>query len=298
MLDIPNVRSSHSVPTPRGGGLGLVLTFMFGSILYAVFSEIPAGIIGGVMLSSALIAIVGFVDDHYHLPAPLRLAAHILASVLFLYSVELNMGWLGYAVACFSMVWLLNLYNFMDGIDALAGAETVFVVAAVIFILWLDGGYFPYGPWLAVLGVAVGGFLVWNRPPAKIFMGDVGSGFLGFTLASFAILTSSQQGVNVWTWLILSAVFIVDATVTLLRRIVRGECFWKAHRSHAYQILSRRYCSHLRVTVAILAVNICWLLPWAVISARWPSSGFLCALAAIFPLLILALRIGAGTTNE
>ncbi len=309
MLDIPNVRSSHTTPTPRGGGLGLVLTFLIGSSLFVRHSDIPDTIIIGVVLAGALVATAGFVDDRYHLPAVLRLVVHVLASLILLYviqiipvvpwfSTQLALGWFGYVIAGISLVWLLNLYNFMDGIDGLAGVEAVSVVAGAILILWLNGNYDPYGPWLAVLGVAVAGFLVWNLPPARIFMGDVGSGFVGFIIGCFAVLTSGQQGINLWTWCILLAVFIVDATVTLIRRLLRGERFWQAHRSHAYQILSRRYDSHARVTIGVLLINVLWLLPWAIISARMPSYALFCVLVAVLPLVVLAVRVGSGTTND
>lgn len=309
MLDIPNARSSHAVPTPRGGGIGLVLTFLIGSSLFVRHSVVPDTIIVGVMLAGALVATVGFVDDHHHLPAVLRLAVHALASLILLYvvkmipvvpwfSTQLSLGWFGYVMAGISLVWLLNLYNFMDGIDGIAGVEAVSVVGGAILILWMNSSHGFYGLWLAALGVAVAGFLVWNLPPAKIFMGDVGSGFVGFVLGCFAVLTSGQQGINIWTWLILLAVFIVDATVTLIRRLLRRDRFWQAHRSHAYQILSRRYNSHARVTIGVLLINVFWLLPWAIVSARMPFYALFCVLVAVLPLVVLAVKVGAGTIND
>lgn len=309
MLDIPNERSSHVSPTPRGGGLGLVLTFFAGSGLLACFSDIPAAVLIGVLAAGALVAAIGFADDHYHVPAILRLAVHVFASLLVLYcmqrvpvvpwfSTQIAPGWFGYAIAAVSLVWLLNLYNFMDGIDGIAGVEAVSVVTGILLIAWRNGSYALYGPWLAIFGVAAAGFLVWNWPPARIFMGDVGSGFVGFIFGCFALLTSGQEGINIWTWMILLAVFVVDATVTLIRRILRGERFWQAHRSHAYQIASRRYKSHARVTTAVLLINIFWLLPWAVMSTHWLFFAPVCAFAAVFPLVVLAVKIGAGTTND
>ncbi len=308
MLDIPNARSSHVVPTPRGGGLGVVVTFFIGSGILAWFSEVPPTDLVGVVSASGLVAAIGFADDHFQIPSIVRMTVHVVAAVLFLYVVQtlptvpwfvtqLSLGWLGYYIAAVSLVWLLNLYNFMDGIDGIAGAEAVSVAVGGIFILWLNGSSSGYTWWLAIIAVAAAGFLYWNRPPARIFMGDVGSGFVGFVFGCFALLTSGQGGINLWTWLILLAVFAVDATVTLVRRILRGERFWQAHRSHAYQILSRSYNSHTKVTVGVLLINFFWLLPWAVLSAHLPYFSPMCATAAVLPLVVFAVKVGAGTTD-
>ncbi len=309
MLDIPNTRSSHTVPTPRGGGIGLVITFLAGSGLITEYSSIPITITTGVIISCALVAIVGFIDDHFHLPALFRLATHSISALIFLnvaevptlsswFPVDFPLYGFNYLIFGISLVWLLNLYNFMDGIDGIAGTETLSVIGGVLFILWASGNFGNYGSWIGILGAAVAGFLVWNWPPAKIFMGDVGSGFLGFILGCFAILTSNDQTINIWTWVILLAVFIVDATVTLLRRFLRGEHFWMAHRSHAYQILARRYNSHTKITLGVLLINIIWLLPLALLTTRHPPYALFFILAATLPLIILAVSVGAGTTND
>lgn len=309
MLDVPNARSSHTIPTPRGGGVGLVVTFLIGSALIAKHSSIPIPITTGVIIACALVATVGFIDDHYHLPALLRLIVHALSSLILLYVAEVPslLPWLppesplyglNYLILGIGLVWLLNLYNFMDGIDGIAGVEALSVIGGVLFILWSNGNFENYGFWIGILGAAVAGFLVWNWPPAKIFMGDAGSGFLGFILGCFAVLTSSNQGISIWTWVILLAVFIVDATVTLLRRLLRGDRFWMAHRSHAYQILARRYGSHTKITLGVLLINFIWLLPWALLATRHPSYALFFVLAATLPLIILAVLVGAGTTND
>lgn len=309
MLDIPNARSSHITPTPRGGGIGMVLTFLAGSILTASSSALPPGVMANALLACSLVAIIGFIDDHYPLSTLLRLSVHALSSVILLSTIEVPnlLPWtasgthiygLDYLILGIALVWLLNLYNFMDGIDGIAAIEGLSVICGALFILWINGSLEVYGSWIGILGMSVAGFLIWNWPPAKIFMGDVGSGFLGFTLGCFAILTSVNQGINIWSWFILLAVFIVDATVTLLRRLCRGDRFWMAHRSHAYQILSRRYKSHGKVTLGVLLINTIWLLPWAYLSTVDSFYPLFCVPAATLPLIILVFRIGAGTTNN
>ena len=309
MLDIPNARSSHTIPTPRGGGVGLVLTFLLGSLILIRYSPLPTTLIVGTLTACSLVAIVGFIDDHYHLSAILRLSVHVIASALLLsvaeppsmtsfVSIDFPLFGLDYILLGIGLVWLLNLYNFMDGIDGIAAIEALSVIGAALLILQLNNSMGDYEAWLKILGIAVAGFLFWNWPPAKIFMGDAGSGFLGFVLGCFAILTSNSPGINIWTWVILLAVFIVDATVTLLRRLIRGDRFWMAHRSHAYQILARRYNSHSKVTIGVLFINILWLLPWAFLSTKNPSYIFICISISTLPLIILTYWVGAGTKND
>jgi Fuc2NAc and GlcNAc transferase len=147
---------------------------------------------------------------------------------------------------------------------------------------------------LALLGAATLGFLPWNWPPARIFMGDVGSGFLGFNLAVLALYTVHTGALTVWSWLILLGVFIVDATVTLLRRIVRGERWYVAHRNHAYQHAAIRWRSHRRVTLTVLAINLAWLIPLAWFVNRCPQLGIIAVSLALAPLIVWALALGAG----
>jgi len=147
---------------------------------------------------------------------------------------------------------------------------------------------------MLVLAAATLGFLIWNWPPARIFMGDVGSGFLGFTVAVLGLAASRHSAMPIEMWAILSGVFFVDATVTLLRRIVRGDRWFEAHRLHAYQILASRWKAHLPVTVLVIAINVFWLFPWAWIAAIYPARAMLCVAAAMVPLIVTALLVGAG----
>jgi len=128
---------------------------------------------------------------------------------------------------------------------------------------------------LICLGVSSIGFLLWNWPAAKIFMGDVGSGFLGFVLCVLMLATSQGKGISLWTWLILFGLFLVDATVTLMRRMIQREKWYSAHRSHAYQWLARQWGSHTRVTLLALAINVFWLLPIAYLSIRFSDVAWL-----------------------
>ena len=176
-------------------------------------------------------------------------------------------GWSAQVFAALLIVWLLNLYNFMDGIDGIAGIEAVTVGAGCAVVAFVVG--YPAGAIACLLlAAASAGFLAWNFPPARIFMGDAGSGFLGVVFGVLAVDASRQTPELLWSWLILLGAFIVDATVTLLRRLIRGERVYEAHRSHAYQHAARAIGKHRPVTLAIGAINVLWLLPLALMVAR------------------------------
>jgi Fuc2NAc and GlcNAc transferase len=309
LLDIPNQRSSHAVPVPRGGGLSVVLVFVAGLLVFAVRQDTPFSLLAGLLVPLILVAAVGWLDDHRSIPAPGRLLVHFLAAGLALFllpglpALPLGPGqvisapW-GYPLLMLGLVWAVNLHNFMDGIDGIASVETICVAAGAAVILWLNAkSPAPVLP-LLLLAAATAGFLAWNWPPAKIFMGDACSGFLGLAIGLFALITTAGDGINLWSWLILYGVFAVDATCTLVRRFLRREKLHEAHRSHAYQILARRWRSHRKVTCLVLAINIFWLFPLAVVSSRCPEWAVLCAAVALAPLVFWVIRVGAGTTDE
>jgi Fuc2NAc and GlcNAc transferase len=167
--------------------------------------------------------------------------------------------WLAGAVAALSMVWLLNLYNFMDGIDGIAGIEAITVCLGGALIFAESGSELWLAPVLLLGSVA--GFLFWNFPSARIFMGDAGSGFLGYVLGLFCLQAASISSESFWAWVILLGVFVVDSTVALFRRLLRGRRIYVAHHSHAYQHAARRYGAHAPVSLSVGAINLLWLLP-------------------------------------
>jgi Fuc2NAc and GlcNAc transferase len=205
-----------------------------------------------------------------------------------------DLGWAGHLIAVLAVVWTLNLFNFMDGIDGIAASEAVFVAAGgAALCLWVGG----WSDALAagfILAAACAGFLAWNWPPAKIFMGDVGSGYVGYAISVLALAATRSNPVAVWVWLILGGAFFADATVSLIRRVARGERAHDAHRSHAYQWLARRWGSHRRVTLTVFWVNVLWLTPWAAAASRYPAHAAAMVLGALLPLAVLALIAGAG----
>lgn len=271
ILDIPNRRSSHETPTPRGGGIVFVALFLATTALYFfLFPERKdtwIAILGG----GSAVALVGWTDDRSGLPAATRLLVHFGAVAWALFWLGgfpslylgsghlLRLGYWGIPLALVGGVWLVNLYNFMDGIDGLAAGEAVFVsVVAGVFGLW--NGDLSLAASLFTLTAVVSGFLFSNWPPAKVFMGDVGSGFLGYLFAVFAISGENSGSVPALFWAGLLSVFAVDATLTLFRRIFNRERLSEAHRSHAFQLAVRAGHSHKTVALSITALNIAVLL--------------------------------------
>lgn len=310
LLDVPNGRSSHQVPTPRGGGVAIVLTFLLGLPLLVWANMMAWQDWVALSGAGALVALVGFIDDHRHLAARWRLLAHFLAaawallwmggavSSLPVFGTIVEAVWLAQLLVAFYLVWLLNLYNFMDGIDGLAGVEAITVCVGAALLYWL--GTPGVAAWSAplLLFAAVAGFLFWNFPPAKVFMGDSGSGFLGLMLGLLSIQAASVKPAFFWAWLILMGVFVVDATVTLLRRLMRRQKPYEAHRSHAYQYASRKYGAHKPVTLVAGAINLFWLLPLALMVGLGHLDGAVGILVAYLPLLYLAFRFKAGVTES
>lgn len=309
LVDIPNPRSSHTRATARGGGLAVVLAATAGLIGLFIVGVVSQRLLLVVAIGGALVAVVGFLDDRYSLPAGVRFTVHALATAWALGWLGglpplqfghhlVKLGAAGYLIGALGILWVLNLFNFMDGIDGLAASEAVFITGAV-GLTGLVGARMDAVPAAAcVIALATGGFLCWNWPPARVFLGDVGSGYLGYVIGVLALASARTDPVALWVWLILGGVFFVDATATLCRRVLRGERASEAHRSHAYQWLARRWGSHSKVTVAALAVNLVWLLPWATLTAKFPTYGALSVLAALAPLTVLAVGLGAGRREQ
>jgi Fuc2NAc and GlcNAc transferase len=303
MLDVPNPRSSHVTPTPRGGGMAIV-----GAVCLASAGLFLAGWLDWRLVAvcwgpGLMVALVGYADDRRGLSPGIRLLVHLGAAAI---AVGLTWPWPGILAESISFQvllvlavvvgigWMINLFNFMDGIDGLAGSEAVFVLGAAALLIWLTGGS---SAWVALLGAgaaAAAGFLWWNWPPARIFMGDVGSGFVGFLVGALALLAWHAGQLHYSVWLILSSLFVADASVTLVRRMLRRERWYAAHRSHAYQWLSRTRLGHAGVTWLAWGWNLLVLAPAAYLAASRPELAPVLAVAAMALSAMLVLRLGAG----
>lgn len=300
MLDFPGHRSAHTLPTPRGGGLSIVLVFLTALILHGEYS---------LAVAAFLVALVGWWDDHRSLSPLLRLGVHGLASVWVVCTLpgslivsvpgfEIAFSFIGLGLLAVTLVWFINLTNFMDGIDGLAAIQTIsYALINAAILQW--GLLQAELAWLYLsLGIITSGFLVWNWPPAKVFMGDVASGFLGLVIGALWLYAAVVDPLMFWVGLIVFGVFVVDATLTLLRRAVTGQKVLQPHSSHAYQYAARRFKSHKTVTLAVLAINIIWLGPLAYLVATQHIQGITGLVIAYVPLMVLAIKFKCGVSRE
>lgn len=285
ILDRPNERSSHQMPTPHGGGVPLLLAFAAGLAISGNWST-PYLLLAGVAL---VLMLVGIVDDLRGLSVRLRFAAYGLCSLLvaelLLQSASTAAPWLLIGFWALVLLWSLNLYNFMDGIDGIAAIQCILACGCAALLVWQRGGDSDYMLFCLLLAAAHIGFLFWNWPPARLFMGDGGSVPTGFLLAGLALLGAVQGVLNPLCWLVLLAPFVADASGTLLWRMATGQPFTRPHRLHAYQRLSRHWGSHVAVDLLLLALNALWLAPLAWAVEIWPKYGFLLVILAYIPLL-------------
>lgn len=317
LVQIPNHRSSHVRPTPTGGGLGIVVAGSMAGLGLVLFF---GWIIGGVVLGlAAVLAAVGLRDDVAHLPTRVRFGVQVvvcagglialgdLPALALSGGLEFQVtGWALFGLLLLAGVWWINLFNFMDGIDGIAGMQAVFMLlAGAVMAVWAvpEAVHSPIWMWMLCVAAATVGFLLLNWPPAKIFMGDVGSTWLAFMVFVLALLSVQAGWLSYAVWLVLAAVFVTDATVTLLTRMLRGERWYEAHRSHAYQRLSRRWqggrkAGHRSVTLLVAAVNGLWLAPWAWACVRWPDWSLAFVMAAYAPIVSAALWLGAGKADQ
>ena len=266
MLDHPNERSLHARPTPRTGGIGILAAVYFVGLASAFYYGFAGGELLWLAGLGALVGATSFADDRFGLSPMYRLAAHMAAAALLVYAVFRlpgpvalpGLAWdlprpLLDLFAVLFVVWMINLYNFMDGMDGFAGGMAVFGFGTFVVLGW-SAGHESFALLALIVTAAAGGFLLFNFPPARIFMGDVGSTVLGF-LAAVLILWAQRDGIfPFWIGVLVFSPFIVDATVTLIRRVLRGEKFWRAHKTHFYQRLARAGWGHRRAVLLEYAI--------------------------------------------
>ncbi len=258
ILEKVNERSSHTVPTPHGGGIAIAVTWFVGIIYLELTSQIEVNLFYALMVG-VVISVVSFFDDIYELSPKIRLITQAIVAfsgLFFLggfdslefgvFSIENQL--VTNLFAFLLIIWFINLYNFLDGINGYAGSEALFLSVAGFMLFGSDH--------FIVLAVAVLGFLYWNFGNAKIFMGDVGSTLLGYNVAIFTIYYANQNATNLWVWIVLFGVFWFDATWTLLHRKLNHEKLSQAHKKHAYQRLTQAGWSHFKVTNYAIALNV------------------------------------------
>ena len=303
ILDVPNERSLHVQPTPRGGGVVFAMLTSLGHAAAVTLGELPLALGLSTLLVGAGFAVLGWWDDR----APRGTLGRFLAQLALAVPFALVAAWtwrdalqfpmlsIASAAALLGTVWSVNLFNFMDGADGYAATQAL-TAALGGGILFHVGG----SPALATLTLcfagACAGFLLWNWSPARVFMGDAGSYFLGFYFVALAALGAATRATTLCSWLILLAPFVTDATLTIIRRLLRGEHFWQAHRSHAYQklILDGRGPALLAWLMGLYVVVIGW--PCALLATLWPDYALACTLSVYALSAMIWLAIDRRTT--
>lgn len=277
LIDEPGLRRSHSTPTPRGGGIGIVVAVLVAACIPALLR--PPTSIGAVVtltIAIVIVAAVGWIDDHRGLSARARFAAHCIAALIFLtpvvaavalspeaveehFATSVSTAWISLVLVALGIVWFVNLHNFMDGIDGILAAQTIFVLAVLAFLCRHVGE--PHAGQILVFAAAAAGFLPFNFPRARVFMGDVGSGVIGLLIAVAVLWQMSAPDTALASGIVLCSAFVTDATCTLVSRIARGRRWYSAHREHLYQWLVRSGFSHAGVVALYMGWNLVIALP-------------------------------------
>lgn len=307
MIDAPNSRSSHTQPTPRGGGLAFLITFMVASMLMFTFRIINFLEFIPLFVCAPIVSITGWLDDKSSLSARTRLIIQIVCSLFSMalitqfFNKDIHASFIPITsqfililLSVLFFVWSINLYNFMDGIDGLASSQAIFLGLSLAFFNFFESEY-DFMILHLILASSVAGFLVLNWSPAKVFMGDVGSYFLGFYFACMGVLMDIEGKIQLPTLGILMAPLIVDATYTLLIRLSRGQKIYRPHKDHAFQHLIQKGLSHKRVTTYYLLVSFLWCLPLAILSElnNSPIRIFIWVVSYV-PLIFMCFYLKAG----
>jgi UDP-N-acetylmuramyl pentapeptide phosphotransferase/UDP-N-acetylglucosamine-1-phosphate transferase len=258
VMDIPNDRSSHTIPTPRGGGIAVAISWFVGLVYFYIEGKIEPSFFYALLCGLPL-AIIGFADDLFNLKPGIRFLVQFLCAGSGLWflgglcncqilNINCQLTFLLTPLAFITIIWFINLFNFLDGIDGYIGTEIVFIGISTFVLAGDKLGI--------LLAISVSGFLIWNWPKAKIFMGDVGSTLLGYIIAIFVIYYQNKLQISIVVWLILTSVFWFDATVTLIRRYLNKENLSIAHRKHAFQRIVQAGFSHQKTVLYCLLLNL------------------------------------------
>lgn len=304
ILDIPNHRSSHQTPTPRGGGIVIVILTICAWGVATCLSMLSLKQGAALIIAGTLTAVISFLDDRGHVLRRVRFTVQIVACSIglwFVYpinflpdieihTVDLNSLFF-MPLLLLALIWLTNLYNFMDGIDGIAAAQAIGVLIPTATILYIHDAS-AHAQLMVLFASIIFGFLIWNWSPAKLFMGDIGSTFIGLTLGILALITA--QYISLWFWLIILACFISDTTWTLVTRLLTGQQWREGHRLHAYQKITTMNGNHKSTTLQYVVTTFVWLAPLAMISTIYPEYGLPLTVLAYFPLLCTCWKVNAG----
>ena len=309
MIDNPNNRSSHTNPTPKGGGLAFFLVFSLVTLGLFIFFPKYHEIVLPLLLGGPIVVFLGWLDDRYTLPATPRLLVHFIVAISIYafvtnwFTVPMGISFLpdwpfvNAAFCVLFIAWFINLYNFMDGADGLASSTAVagsILMAAVSAI----HGSIELSVIYCLIAYTVSGFLFYNWSPAKIFMGDTGSYFLGFLFASLALISKIQANISFYSHIIIFGFFIFDATYILFRRALQRQPLFQAHKTFLFHRLMEKGWSHRKVSSFYTMVLVLWLFPLSNLASIYDMFGLIIVIIAYLPLLIIAIYNEAGIVRE
>ncbi len=306
IIDMPNERSSHKVPMPRGAGICFYIGFTITLVILYFMGELALRFTFPIFLGGSMMMLLGYWDDLKSLPTSVRLFVQILASVFvvalltkgFANDIQISFlpdwPWLTSAFCILYVAWFVNLYNFMDGSDGLA-TLTGILGSAIISVVSFASSNFDLALIYATLAFALLAFLTLNWHPAVVFMGDAGAYFLGFIFGAFALLSKLIYETSLYVHLIVFGMFVVDATWTLIRRGVRVEKVYRPHKQHAFQKLVAAGWSHPHVALLYGGIMVFWLLPMTVFTVTYPMYSFLFLVISYLPIFFFVVWSNAGT---
>ena len=305
-IDQPADNTMHVEPTPSAGGISILISYFIFIFAIMNYAMIDHSIFLILLYSLIPIILIGLLDDYCHVKVYIRLLVQLFSATIIVYYFQIydnNFNFDIYGeqsviiIFIFSIilsVWLMNLYNFMDGVDGYASTECIFVSFSASFIAYWNNPEHLLYIYIAGIGAASLGFLLRNWHPAKIFMGDTGSVSIGCIFSFLIFYSASESVISIYTWLILLSVFIADATYTLTVRIVTKKNITEAHLRHAFHILAGKENSHKYVNKILICINLCWILPLALLSNAYMDYHVIITILAYLPLLISLIKIGAG----
>jgi Fuc2NAc and GlcNAc transferase len=300
IIAIKNHRTLHSFSIPKGGGIVFSILFVISIFLILWNWQLENEIVWILGVGGLVATLFGFLDDIINIRARIKLIFQLLLSGWTVYWLYVNnlllLDWMPIFVIIiallFFMVWMMNAYNFMDGVDGMAASGAIFYSSTLALVLFLTNSSSEFIPIFILIVATVSGFIVFNWPPATIFMGDAGSVFLGYIFGSLLLVTVLNGDLSIWSWLTVFGYFFADTTVTQIARVVLIKQWYLAHRSHAYQNLARVTNSHLKITGGVTLYNLVWVLPLVLWSALQPEMGMITAILSIAPAMAIAYKYG------
>jgi len=300
IISNPNYRTLHEVPIPSGGGVIFSLLFILSIFLIWLNQQLSNNLFFMLGVGGVTASLLGFKDDISNIKASNKLIIQLILSSWVIFCLYLDnllyLNWLPIfiliPVLLFVMVWFVNAYNFIDGVDGMAASGAIFLSLTLALVLFLTDKSVELIPVFILIAILVGGFISFNWPPASIFMGDAGSVFLGYTFGSLMLYTTLNGDITVWVWITVFGYFFADTMVTQIVRVILVEKWYLPHRSHAYQNLARITASHSKVTSGVVLYNILWVLPLTLLSVFRPENEVIIAILANLPALIIAYKYG------